>query len=45
VTHPPKTHQLLGDLPVFFGSSSPICDVRAYVNHLARAFAAESFVS
>jgi len=46
VPYPPETHQLLGDLPVFFGSSSPVCDLRAYVNHLARAFAtAASFIS
>lgn len=34
VPHPPKTYQLLGDLPVFFDSSIPVCDLRAYVNHL-----------
>jgi hypothetical protein len=39
VSYPSKTYQLLGDLPVFFGSSSPVCDLRAYVNHLARAVA------
>jgi hypothetical protein len=45
VPYPPNTHQLLGDLPVFFGSSSPVCDLRGYVNHLVRAFAtAASFV-